>query len=109
LVGLGTLKTQAADAEPAIRQALADSSGAVRVAAAAALGKQDRHAAGLPVLIECLADTNDWVRHAAMQALDDYGPHAANARPQVQKALEDTNQYVGRIAQHFLEQQKAGE
>ena len=106
LVGLGVLKTQAADSAPVIQQALADSSGAVRVAAAAALGKQDRHAAGLPVLVECLADKNDWVRHAAMQALDDYGPHAASARPQVEKALQDSNDYVVRIAQHFLAQRE---
>jgi uncharacterized sulfatase len=107
LVGLGGLKTEAADAESVLRQALSDSSGAVRVAAAAALGKQERHAVGLPVLVECLSDKNDWVRHAAMQALDDYGPRAASVRPQVEQATKDTNQYVGRIAEHFLAQQRA--
>jgi uncharacterized sulfatase len=106
LVGLGTLKSEGADAEPAIRQALSDSSPTVRVAAGAALGKQDRHAPGLPVLVECLSDKNDWVRHAAMQALDDYGPHAASARPQIEAALKDTNDYVARIAQHFLAQRE---
>ncbi len=108
LVGLSKLKTQAADAAPAIQQSLADSSGAVRVAAAAALGRQNAHAAGLPVLVECLADKNAWVRHAAMQALDDYGRHAQTARPQVEQALKDSNEYVVRIAQHFLAQTKAG-
>jgi HEAT repeat protein len=87
--------------------AKSDSSGAVRVAAAAVLEKLDRHADGLPVLIECLANKNDWVRHAAMQALDDYGTHAATARPQVEKALQDSNEYVVRIAQHFLASSRA--
>lgn len=105
LIGLASLKQNAADAQDAIRAALADSSGTVRVAAAAALGQQGQFAAGLPVLMACLADKNDWVRHAAMQALDDYGPQAASARPQVEKALKDSNQYVGRIAEHFLAQQ----
>ncbi len=105
LIGLSGLKSEASDVEPALRQALSDASGSVRVAAAAALGKQDRHAAGLPTLVECLVDKNDWVRHAAMQAMDDYGPRAARARPEVEKALQDNNEYVVRIANHFLAQQ----
>lgn len=102
LVGLGNLKTES----DKVSSLLKDSSGAVRVAAAAALGKHGRHSDGLSTLIECLSDKNDWVRHTAMQALDDYGTKAATAKPQVEASLKDSNEYVVRIAQHFLAENK---
>jgi uncharacterized sulfatase len=67
----------------------------VRVAAAQKLGD-------VPTLMRELQSPNDWIRHRAAVALDELGPAAASARPALQAALKDSNQYVVRVATHAL-------
>jgi hypothetical protein len=69
----------------------------VRIAAAAKL----RH---VPTLIAELSGSNPWTRHHAALALDDLGPAASPARAALQAALQDSNEYVVRVATHALAQ-----
>jgi arylsulfatase A-like enzyme len=57
--GCAILGDKAASAEPALRERLQDSSGAVQVAAAEALARFGRHDLALPVLERWLRDTNN--------------------------------------------------
>lgn len=101
-IGLGSLKTDAAGSEAVLKAALSDSSGAVRVAAADVLMKLIRDEAAMAVLVAGLKSDNEWVRLAAVQALDGLGRDALSVKGDIQAVLEDTNQYVVRVAQHAL-------
>jgi HEAT repeat protein len=96
-VGCTALGSKAAPAAEALRKALADPSPVVRVAAAEALCKQDRHTEALPVLIEALKHENDWVRHSTALVLDSLGEKARPALEAMKARVNDPNQYVGRV------------
>jgi uncharacterized sulfatase len=96
-VGCSALGAKAAPATETLRQALADPSPVVRMAAADALCRLDRHAEALPVLIEALKHDNEWVRHSAALVLDSIGPKAKPALAAMKARLDDSNQYVVRV------------
>jgi uncharacterized sulfatase len=77
---------------------LKDDSPTVRVAAARALLQFGDDAGSLALLIRELASPHEWVRHHAALALVDLGPRAASARPALEEALHDQNEYVRRLA-----------
>jgi uncharacterized sulfatase len=90
-VGLGNAKQRPA----ALTAALGDSSAAVRVAAARALGD-------VAALVRELRHENEWVRLQAAIVLDEMGPAAKPATAALQAAREDSNNYVPRVANHAL-------
>lgn len=91
-----------ASAEAALRKALVDRAGVVRVAAADGLRRLGKVGDALPVLTEALADVNPWVRHEAALAIDELGARAAPARAALTRALKDENEYVVRVVRHTL-------
>jgi len=80
-----------------LRRAAGDSSAVVRVAAAGKLGD-------VAVLVRELGNNEEWARHRAAVALDEMGTKAAGAREALRGALQDSNEYVQRVARHALEQ-----
>ena len=58
----------------------------------------------LPLLLALLQDENPWVRHEAALALDAMGGGEgfAYARPALEAATKDKNQYVVRVVTHAL-------
>lgn len=81
---------------------LKDDSPTVRVAAAQSLLQFGDDAASLALLIRELAGPHEWVRHHAALALVDLGPRAASARPALEGALKDQNEYVRRLAKRAV-------
>ena len=86
----------------ALEAALEDSSPTVRMAAADGLVRRVGAEKALPVLVAGLKDDNEWVRLAAMHGLDRLGKQAAPVADEIKAATSDTNQYVGRVAEHAL-------
>lgn len=101
--GIGNLGEDAATVEEALRKALQDSSGMVRVAAARALWKAGKAEAALPVLTAELKGGEQWVRLYAVIVLDEMGSVASPAVRSLQDALKDENDYVRRVATHAVE------
>jgi uncharacterized sulfatase len=99
--GLGTCGEKA---KPVLRQALADESPVVRVAAADALAQLGESEPALPVLRQALKHDNEWVRHAAIQGLDRMGKTARPALDDIKTATSDSNDFVKRVARHALKQ-----
>lgn len=102
--GLGMLGESAAKAAPQLEAALSDSKPAVRVAAADALLRIGRDEPALPVLIDAMKDQNEWIRLQAINVLDRIGPRARSACPVIDRAQEDPNAYVVRVAEHARRQ-----
>lgn len=100
--GIGALGRVGAAAAPALKQALADNSSTVRVAAAEALCRTGETASGVPVLTQSLRDSNEWVRLAAVNALDRLGKPNDEVRDALKAVAKDKNQYVVRVAEHAL-------
>ncbi|MCA9064262.1 MAG: sulfatase-like hydrolase/transferase [Planctomycetaceae bacterium] len=117
------LVTASADGDPAVRwwalnglRQLSDSGShadlfekltgdpdpAVRIVAAAALGKLGRVDDAVNVIQKELKGTSDFVRHAAMVELDELGVEAVRkALPAIREIPQ--NDYAGRLAAHALE------
>lgn len=101
--GLGALGERAGSAREALRGALGDPAGWVRVAAADALAAQG--AAGgevLEVLDLALRDGNEWTRLHAAEALDRLGEKARPVLESLRRAGKDKNEYVRRVVEHAL-------
>jgi uncharacterized sulfatase len=102
-IGLGNQGRAAEPAAEALLAALQDPSPSVRIAAARALCRLDRHDRALPVLIEELSSPREWVRLSAAIELDQLGDKAQPATAALQQALKDKqNKYVVRVANHAL-------
>jgi uncharacterized sulfatase len=102
-IGLGAQHQVDNSSVAALEAALQDSSSTVRMAAADGLVRLGRSEKALPVLAAGLQDDNPWIRLAAMHGLDRLGKQAAPVADQIKAVLKDTNQYVGRVADHALE------
>ncbi len=87
-----------------LRLAVADESTTVRVAAAAALARDDAaRPDALHALEAALADKDEWIRVQAATALDELGELARPSLDSLRKALDDRmNKYVVRIANHAV-------
>lgn len=74
---------------------LADPSASVRVAVAQKLGR-------IEPLAKELESKDEWTRLAAAVALDELGDAARPALAALRKAIEDSNRYVARVANHAV-------
>jgi uncharacterized sulfatase len=104
-IGLGSLGDKA-DRESALKAATAaldDPAPWVRMASADALCRLGRPEKALPTLVEGLKDRNEWVRLQAINDLDRIDDEARPALQALKAALEDSNEYVGRVAEHTLQ------
>jgi N-sulfoglucosamine sulfohydrolase len=86
----------------ALREAVHEPSGDVRVTAAMAMANVGHVDEALPVLIRGIEDDNPWVRLRAANYLDALDDKAAPAKAAMQKALKDSNSYVGRVVEKAL-------
>ncbi len=101
--GIGNIGTDAISARNSMREALADKSVSVKVAAARALCFMDSPKEALPVLVEALRGDDTWGRLQAAIVLDSIGE---KARP-AEKALKDAligqpSKYITRVANRAL-------
>jgi HEAT repeats len=85
-----------------LEERLPDDSPTVRIAAARGLLNEGKNPAALKVLITELASEHDWIRHRAALGLAELGPRAAPAHEALERALEDRNEYVVRLAKRAL-------
>lgn len=85
-----------------IAATLTDRAPAVRIAGARALIQMADPAPALDVLGEALRHEDEWVRLLAVQVLDEIGAEAYPVVPALHAALEDSNKYVVRVANHAL-------
>ena len=101
--GIGNIGTAAADAQPAIKKALIDTSPSVRIAAARAAAKLGDSTAAIRVLEQELASDHQWGRLAAAIVLDEMDEQARAALPALKKALEgQPNKYIVRVANRAI-------
>jgi uncharacterized sulfatase len=100
-IGLASSLSRSADL---LKSALSDESAVVRIAAADGLYQFGDRDAARPVLVQGMADANEWVRLQAADALDRAADRSADVRAAMQKAAGSSteNQYVVRIAKHYL-------
>ena len=92
---LSRIGPAAADAVPALIEALRDTTEVIGKAAAEALGRIGPAAVdGVPALIAALSDDNEAIRVAAVGALGRIGPAAADAVPALIEALSDDNDAI---------------
>ncbi len=109
-VGLWSLHAAAAPAQPALRAALADESGDVRILAAEILARLGSEPAALPVLERALADDSVFIRFGALRAASRLGKTARPLVPAIQRALlrdpqhKDISDYVGRMVDYLPKQ-----
>lgn len=104
LEGFAMLGQASAPALPVLEKALQDPAPIVRVAAADALARLGHTDEAIAALTPILAhNPNDWNRHAAILILDRLGSQAAAAREVIEKALEDSNDYVKRVSKYAVE------
>jgi len=105
LEGFAMLGPAAQPALPTIEKALRDPKLIVRVAAADALARLGVHQPAVETLTAILASdtSNEWDRHAAISVLDRLDSRAAAARVAIEKALDDSNEYVKRVAKYAME------
>lgn len=90
-----------APAAPALRKCLEDASGAVQVAAAEALARQDQTDTALKVLERRLHDpANPWFALQAANVLDRLGEAARPALPAMRKVRD--HGYIQRILEHAM-------
>lgn len=103
--GLAALGKDAVSAEAALRNALADESPCVRVAAAEAIGNLGDYAAALPVLTQALQHDAPLVRLAALNVLDRFGQQAKPALPAIRAAGRKEKgpvaDYVNRMVEYL--------
>jgi len=105
VVGLHACAKYPADlalAKPAATTMLDDPSMVVRIAAAHALCDWDEERIALPVLVEGLKHPTDKTRMFAMVALDKIGEKARPALAQIRAAVQDSDDYVTRVARTTL-------
>jgi N-sulfoglucosamine sulfohydrolase len=105
-VGLGSLSDklgEKAAAQDALQKSLADPAGAVRVAAADALCRFEAYTPAAEGLGKSLKDENEWVRLQAINVVDRIDRHASSQKSIVEACLNDSNDYVKRVAAHTLE------
>jgi HEAT repeat protein len=94
-VALERIGPAAAEAVPALIQALGDADENVRAKAAVALGRIGPAAAeAVPALIQALGDADENVRAKGAVALGGIGPAAAEAVPALIAALGDANENI---------------
>jgi HEAT repeat protein len=99
---LGRMGPQAAEATPALAEALADDNGHVRIEAAIALGKIGPEAeAAAPALARALRDEDASIRREAAVALGRIGAPAAVAA--LDRSLEDQDEGVRAAARAALD------
>jgi hypothetical protein len=91
-------------AKNALKRLLKDSATIVRVAAAHALCDWGQEKEALPVLTEALKDKTDKARLYAVIALDKIGEKARPVLPQIKLALNDSDNYVKRVAKTAIDQ-----
>lgn len=102
-IGLAGAAGPSAESLARLRQALADDSPAVQLAAAGALARLGQVSQAIDPLTRLLASDQQWVRLGAALALDEMGEHARPAVEVLRKALEDRqNKYVVRVANRAL-------
>jgi len=90
-------------AKAACEKALDDPAAVVRIAAAHALCDWGSENKALPVLAEALNDKTDKARLYAIIALNKIDEKARPLLPQIKAALEDSDNYVQRVAKTTLE------
>ncbi len=106
VVGVHANTKYAADmalAKPAITTMLEDPSVVIRVAAAHAMCDWGEERLAVPVLVEALKHPTDKARLFAVIALDKIGEKARPALPQIREAVNDSDNYVTRVAKTILE------
>ncbi|MEM7697024.1 MAG: sulfatase-like hydrolase/transferase [Verrucomicrobiota bacterium] len=90
---------QRPEIQKSLQTATADSSPAVKIAAARALGRIGKTEEALPVLEQMLQSENQWARLEAAIVLDELDEIARPALPALQAALIDQpNKYIVRVA-----------
>ncbi len=106
VVGLHANTKYAADmalAKPALTTMLEDPSVVVRIAAAHALCDWGEERRALAVLVDALKHPTDKARLFAVIALDKIGEKARPVLPQIRAAVNDSDDYVTRVARTILE------
>ena len=109
-VGIANIGKAAARAEPAVRQALLDSSPVVQTAAAYALCRLGKPADALPVLTSVLANGGQWERLHAAIVLDEIDEQARPVIDELRKALQPRKElyaagkYTVRVVNRALNQ-----
>lgn len=99
MTGIGNLGAEAEPARSIVRQALADPSPSVRIAAARAAAKLGETEPALAVLRDELQSEHPWGRLAAVIVLDEMDEQARGAIDALQRALHDQpNKYIVRVA-----------
>lgn len=84
-------------------RAMKDESAIVRVASAQLCAQRGwQRSQAIDVLAQELASPDEWTRLAAALALDELEEHARPALAGIQKAIDDDNKYVGRVANHTV-------
>lgn len=110
--GVGSLGPKAGPkAADRLKATLEDDSPIVRVSAADALCRLDRVAVAVPVLTAVLEDRSRavWARVAAINVLDRLDTAAADAAPVLERALDDPEPYVVRVAEHAVKAFRDGD
>jgi arylsulfatase A-like enzyme len=103
VTGIGNIGLEAQRAEPAVMEALTDSSASVRIAAARAAARLGHPATAIEVLRRELASEHQWGRLAAAIVLDEMDESAKPAAEALQAALYDQpNKYIVRVANRAL-------
>jgi len=91
-------------AKTTLGKSLKDPAAIVRVAAAHAMCDWGEEKEALPVLAEALKDKTDKARLYAIIALNKIGPKARPFLPEIKTAVEDSDNYVQRVARTTLNQ-----
>lgn len=111
-LGLVALGGEAKPAEAALREAMADASPSVRIAAAEAVGNLGDHAAALPELARALGHEAPLVRLAAINVLDRFGGRAKPALPAILAAgcegKDPVADYLNRMVAYVPARLEAG-
>jgi uncharacterized sulfatase len=109
-VGLWSLHAGAAPARSALRTALQDSSGDVRILAAEILVRLGNEPDALPTLERALRDESVFIRFGALLAASRLGKAAAPLVPAIRGAVlrdpqhKDLSDYVGRMVEYLPKQ-----
>ncbi len=101
-VAAGEMGEKARPAAARLEAQLQDPAPEVRVWAAYAVVKLGRPDLGLRTLIEQMGNPEQGARLQAVTALDQLGEAAAPAIPALQEAVDDSFDYVQRIARHAV-------
>jgi len=91
-------------AKTTLGKSLKDPAPVVRIAAAHAMCDWGEEKEGLPVLAEALKDKTDKARLYAIIALNKIGEKARPLLPQIKASVEDSDNYVQRVARTTLNQ-----